>query len=61
MPVTPMGMTVGVGVRVWWMRVGVRMVMVVQVSPHWADWAHWAPHPQSTHYLDLFAHCLHHP
>lgn len=43
--------------------VGVRvvMMMVMQISPHRADWPDRTPHSQSTHYLDLLAHCLHHP
>lgn len=57
----PVSMTVGVGVWVWRMRVGVRMMMVMQICPHWTHRAHWTPHPQSAHYLDLLAHCLHHP
>lgn len=56
-----MGMTMGVGVRVRRMGVRVRMMMVMQISPHWAHRAHRTSHPQSTHYLNLLAHCLHHP
>lgn len=60
-PMGPVGVPVGVGVWVRRMRVGVRVMMVMQISPHWAHRAHRTPHPQSTYYLDLFAHCLHHP
>lgn len=59
--VGPMGVTVGVGVRVRRMGVRVWMMMVMQISPHWTHRAHRTPHPQSTHYLNLLAHCLHHP
>lgn len=59
--VGPMGVSVEVGLRVRRMGVGVRVMMMMQLSPHWAYRAHRTPHPQSTHYLDLLAHCLHHP
>lgn len=57
--VGPMGMTVGVGMRVRRMGVRVRVMMVMQISPNWAHRAHRTP--QSAHYLNLLAHCLHHP
>lgn len=61
MAVGAMGVRVKVGLRVRRVGVGVRVMMMMQFSPHWAHRAHRTPHPQSTHYLDLFAHCLHHP